>query len=450
MLLNFNLRCSCNCMMHDKLRKAIIERSDYFSHEGYYDFYNSLKKVPYSYYPLVDACIVRKISPHFEGDRLVTLWNKWFKDIYESPNYESQVDTVLDFISKNTDLYYHPYEIFQHEIRAHRLPIVYSSLGPLIAYLQFNANQTFTQLLKIRGGKQKVSKSLIQRLFQTEKYLNEIFMSIRYVVESLAVFRDVIINYKITKLLNKNSSLDKTINFMLSFLQSKVQEDKKRFMPYLVGFKMSLAIFDILDFWGVEAAATYALNPTLTKIDFQKYNTSPFLRYNEIANLLKKDIPANLDVDNQLAIDNFIRNKFNWSGRDIARDMAIDITQNISPEIIRSGLPSKDFFLSSNDRGTVIPEFIFVQSGEQKSLLARSKNNELDKLVKNFLVSLFRKKAAQILSTGKIEPSYCPFLAFYGTSDLCKFYSEGASCDIMKHFCDVYKLSFHKCSGNID
>ena len=113
----------------------------------YSDLHECLMKAPYCYRPLVDACIVRDIPSNIKGDQLVKIWQDWFNDVYASPKAYTTENPVLDFVSKNIT-YYPAYKIFQHEIRAHRLPIVYSSLGILLASLQYRANSLFLYFLK--------------------------------------------------------------------------------------------------------------------------------------------------------------------------------------------------------------------------------------------------------------------------------------------------------------
>lgn len=414
------------------------------SHLDNSDFYESLEKARYSYSPLYDACIIRSFDTSIEPTQLVDLWNAWFYDSYRSPEKYTENNPVLDLVAEKPEL--RPaYEVFQHEIRAHRLPIIYSSFGILLASLQFRTNTLFINLLETRSKTREFTRELESNLNELAKYIFNLMDSARVVLESLAVFRDMLIAFQIENKKNKEIEIEKIAFSMLNNLEIATKKDK-RYLPYLIGYKMALTLFNKFGFLGVEVAVTYALNPLLSKEDFYKQSFSPFIRYNDITEISDSDIPSSLDIDDPFAIDLFLKDKLEWRGYNESRDHTLKVANDIFPELINSGFPSKDIFLSSDKRGTIIPEFIFIQSGENKNILTRAEGDYLGKLYMNFMVSIIKTKAAIIIKTGKIESSYCPFRFFYGSIELCKTHSDGIACKMLQDFCGQYKLSMEMCS----
>ena len=162
----------------------------FFSHGDFAETKDALYNGLFCYKPLTDSAIFRFLPENHDYYDLIISWfGEDFSKVEALDKYGIETKVQKDIVNDDDLILF--YLVFQHEVRAHRLVYVVSSISILINALNWELNSFMIKCLKERkvNEKRKIHFEFI------DKYLKNILFSLRIVLEGYATFRDFL-NYR--------------------------------------------------------------------------------------------------------------------------------------------------------------------------------------------------------------------------------------------------------------
>lgn len=407
-------------------------RLEYFSYHGDgKPMVTCLNSGLFSYHPLIDTVVFRKFPKNIRVDEILEIWKRWF----EEKDKEKRVKE-LEIIIQQPHLYYIPFSIFQHECRSHRLPMSISSIGTLLVYYNFRANQLFLIGLEMSKEKELFKKTLLM-LSSLEYEITRIMSSSRCVLEGLASFMDFHSLHFLFKKMKVENAEKLARKFILDQFENMERKKDREVYFYRIGFDYAMKIYRKLGPIGVETVFGFALNPLLDELILVKKDL-PFPRLHWIYEKIKtRNIKINKDDEEEIV--KFIEDEFNWNWT-VSRQRIYEKVKKNCPELFGKSLPSKDFLNPPGSPIYYLPEAIIFIDKTKKLLSSRLEGKELDYFIQNYFYTIFRREARDLLLKKKISKGNCPLRLLFKNCKECMEITDGVGHKVLEFLKERYGI----------
>ena len=390
-------------------------------------FYNGY----HCYKPLMDIAVLRPVPANVDFYAFITDW--FGKDFSKSqPLDEWGLETTVQRDIASDPCYVYLYLIYQHEIRAHRMVFVISTVGLFINLLNWELNCLFLEQL----DKKEMSLSQKERFALLDKYLNSLLYSTRIVLEGYAVYRDFMLLMSLYKFQNKPNFIQQAIRLIEESLERKKSYDAQDAYVYQEGFRLASDITDSLGPWGLEIALSIALNPNINKSHPLKF-PYPLEVFKEIAQLSRNGIVKNEWSDFK-EIEEILTSTFSWS-YSVSKSSILDMVKQHYYPLVEVPIPTKDLFIPHDGDYNALPEmvFLFDENSLRGNILTRIEDDRyLECFMNHFLITEIRRRSGKSLWThDNLDTLSCPLLrSLYATCSDCDFYTNGHGRNLIKRF----------------